>query len=239
MTLLILGLVIFLGVHSVSIFADRWRNRMIDSLGEGPFKGLYSLIALLGLILIIWGYGQARLTPELLYSPPVWLRHVSLVLLLPVFPLLFAAYLPGHIRQTLKHPMLVAVKLWALAHLLANGMLADVLLFGGFLAWAVADRISLKRRQPRKTPALPGTPLNDAIAVVSGLIVYGLFVVWLHMALIGVPPIQYTSDSVKLSQTDELLEAALWGKGLDALVNNAGLPPAPQPNEYPSTATTG
>tara|TARA_R110001583_G_C5658373_1_gene409409 strand:+ start:3216 stop:4058 length:843 start_codon:yes stop_codon:yes gene_type:complete len=137
---------------------------MIDSLGEGPFKGLYSLIALLGLILIIWGYGQARLTPELLYSPPVWLRHVSLVLLLPVFPLLF----------------------------------------GGFLAWAVADRISLKRRQPRKTPALPGTPLNDAIAVVGGLIVYGLFVVWLHMALIGVPPIQYTSDSVKLSLTNTL-----------------------------------
>ncbi|MDI9244612.1 NnrU family protein [Marinobacter sp. CHS3-4] len=189
MTLLILGLVIFLGVHSVSIFADPWRNRMIARLGEGPFKGLYSLIALLGLILIIWGYGQARLTPEVLYSPPMWLRHVALLLLLPVFPLLFATYLPGHIRRTLKHPMLIAVKLWALAHLLANGMLADVLLFGGFLAWAVADRISLKRRQPRKTPALPGTPMNDAIAVVGGLIVYGLFVVWLHQALIGVPPV--------------------------------------------------
>ncbi len=189
MTVLILGLVIFLGVHSVSIFAEPWRDRMLGRLGEGPFKGLYSLVALLGLILIIWGYGQARLTPVVVYMPPVWLRHVALLLLVPVFPLLFAAYLPGRIQRTLKHPMLVAVKLWAVAHLLANGMLADVLLFGGFLAWAVVDRISLKRRVPHKTPELPAKSMNDAIAVIGGLIVYGLFVVWLHKVLIGVSPV--------------------------------------------------
>lgn len=188
MSVLILGLVIFLGIHSLSIVADPLRNRLIDRLGEGPFKGVYSLIALLGFILIVWGYGQARLSPVVVYVPPMWLRHVALLLLVPVFPMLFAAYLPGRIQRTLKHPMLAAVKLWALAHLLANGMLADVLLFGGFLAWAVVDRISLKKRLPQRT-APNGKPMNDVIAVVGGLIVYGVFLAWLHKALIGVSPL--------------------------------------------------
>ncbi|WP_111496904.1 NnrU family protein [Marinobacter bohaiensis] len=189
MGVLILGLVLFLGVHSLSIVASGGRDRLVARLGEQPFKGLYSLASLVGLILIIWGYGLARQEPVVVYLPPAWLRHLALLLLLPVFPLLLATYLPGRIQRAAKHPTLIAVKLWALAHLLANGMLADVVLFGAFLAWAVAERISLKRRTPRAVPALPASPRNDLIAVVGGLLVYGAFVVWLHRVLIGVPPV--------------------------------------------------
>lgn len=188
MGLLILGLIIFLGIHSLSIVNEPLRNRLAKSMGEGGFKGLYSLIAIVGLVLIVWGYGAARLEPTLLYSPPGWLRHLAMLLLVPVFPLLFAAYFPGRISRTLKHPMLVAVKLWAVAHLLANGMAHDVLLFGGFLVWAVVDRISLKRRTPRDIPTLPAKPFNDVVAVVGGLLVYVIFVLWAHQWLIGVPP---------------------------------------------------
>ena len=149
MLVLVVGLVIFLGVHSVSIVAPGWRTATVARLGERPWKGLYSLASAVGLALIVIGYGMARRDPVVLYTPPAALRHLALVVMLPVFPLLFAAYLPGRIRAAAKHPFLLAVKLWALAHLLANGMLADVLLFGGFLAWAVADRISVKRRPAR------------------------------------------------------------------------------------------
>ncbi|SFM13130.1 NnrU family protein [Marinobacter zhejiangensis] len=191
MTVLIVGLVLFLGIHSLSIINDPLRNRMAQSLGEWPFKGLYALVSAIGLIAIIWGYGLARLDPVSLYVPPTGLRHLAMVLLIPVFPLFLAAYLPGRIKTTLKHPMLVAVKLWALAHLLANGMLHDVLLFGGFLAWAVVDRISLKRRQPRATPALPTTGFNDIIAIVAGLALYAAFITGLHAKLIGVAPVAF------------------------------------------------
>ena len=189
MGILVLGLIIFLGIHSLSIVNEPLRNRLLQSMGEGAFKGVYSLIALLGLVLIVWGYGAARLDPVLIYSPPAWLRHLAMLLLVPVFPLLFAAYFPGRISRALKHPMLVAVKLWAVAHLLANGMAHDVLLFGAFLAWAVVDRISLKRRTARATPTLPATSFNDLIAVVGGLAVYVLFVLWAHQWLIGVTPV--------------------------------------------------
>lgn len=189
MGILVLGLIIFLGIHSLSIVNEPLRHRMVQSMGEGAFKGIYSLIALVGLVLIVWGYGAARLDPVLIYSPPAWLRHLAMLLLVPVFPLLFAAYLPGRISRTLKHPMLVAVKLWAVAHLLANGMAHDVLLFGAFLAWAVVDRISLTRRADRATPALPAKSFNDLIAVVGGLAVYVLFVLWAHQWLIGVAPV--------------------------------------------------
>ncbi|WP_417547945.1 NnrU family protein [Marinobacter segnicrescens] len=189
MGILVLGLIIFLGIHSLSIVNEPLRNRMVQSMGEGAFKGIYSVIALVGLVLIFWGYGAARLDPVLLYSPPAWLRHLAMLLLVPVFPLLFAAYFPGRISRTLKHPMLVAVKLWAVAHLLANGMAHDVLLFGAFLAWAVVDRISLKRRTARDIPTLPAQPFNDLIALVGGLAVYVLFVVWAHQWLIGVAPV--------------------------------------------------
>ncbi|MGB5539361.1 MAG: NnrU family protein, partial [Gammaproteobacteria bacterium] len=135
----------------------------------------------------IWGYGLARQDPVVLYLPPAWLRHVAMLLLIFMFPLLLATYLPGRIQAATKHPMLVATKLWALAHLLANGNLADVLLFGSFLTWAVVDRISLKRRPAQDVPALPASRFNDALAIVLGLALYAAFVFWGHGWLIGVP----------------------------------------------------
>jgi uncharacterized membrane protein len=189
MLLLILGLVLFLGVHSTAIIDNAWRERMITRFGELPWKAGYGLLALAGLILIVNGYGDARASPVPLYVPPVWMRHVALLLMLPVFPLLFAAYLPGRIQSAAKHPMLLAVKIWATAHLLANGTLADVLLFGGFLAWAVADRISLKRRPQPEVPGAPAGRYNDLIALGGGLVLYVLFILWLHRWLIGVSPI--------------------------------------------------
>lgn len=188
MMVLIAGLVIFLGIHSVSIFAREFRDNRVRKLGEGPWKGIYSVVALVGFAMIVFGYGQARLEPVLLYTPPFWLKHLSLLLLIPVFPLLVAAYVPSRIRRKTRHPMLLATKLWALSHLLVNGMLADVLLFGSFLAWAVADRIAVKKRG--EMPAAVATPwINDVIVVVVGLALYMAFAMWLHLWLIGVAPI--------------------------------------------------
>lgn len=189
MSLLILGLAIFLGVHSVSIVAPAWRDAQLAQRGEAAWKGLYSIAAAIGFVLIVVGYGQARQMPIVVYTPPAALRHLALLLLLPVFPLLLAAYLPGRIKTAAKHPMLLATKLWAVAHLLANGTLADLLLFGGFLAWAVADRISLKHRAPRAVPGAPPAPRNDVIAVVGGLALYALFIGWAHAWLFGVAPL--------------------------------------------------
>lgn len=188
MAILIVGLLIFLGIHSVSIVANEWRDRTAMRLGLA-WRGIYSFIALIGLVLLIWGYGLARQTPIVVYVPPAWTRHVAAVLMLPVFPLFFASHLPGRIKTTLKHPMLAAVKLWAFAHLLANGMLADILLFGGFLLWAVADRISLKYRPTRPIHLAPPNKYNDLRAVLVGLAVYLLFVFWAHQKLIGVSPV--------------------------------------------------
>ncbi len=187
MTLLVLGLVLFLGIHSVSIVAPAWRDAQA-ARHEKAWKAIYTVVAIAGFALIVYGYGIARQAPVVLYAPPTWLRHLSLLLLVPVFPLLLAAYLPGRIKTATQHPMLAATKLWALAHLLSNGTLADVLLFGGFLAWAVAERISLKRRVARPVPGAPPSPMNDAIAVVGGLALYGLFVWQAHAWLIGVSP---------------------------------------------------
>ena len=189
MGLLILGLIIFFAAHSVSIVNEPWRDRVVAKIGEWAWKGLYSLVAIVGFVLIVKGYGLARFEPVLLYTPPVWLRHLSTLLLVPVFPLFLAAYFPGRIQAATKHPMLVATKLWAVAHLLANGMLADTLLFGAFLVWAVVDRISLKRRTPQPVPGAPPGKLNDIIVVVVGLGLYVAFVLWLHTWLIGVSPI--------------------------------------------------
>ena len=186
---LILGLLLFLGAHSVSIVAPAWRDAQVMRLGEKPWKGLYTVVSIAGFVLLLVGYGAARQSPVVLYDPPPALRHLTLLLMLPVFPLLIAAYMPGRIKAFTKHPMLVAVKLWAFAHLLANGTLADVLLFGGFLVWAVADRISLKRRPPRPVPGAPPRPANDLIAIVAGLVLYGVFVTWGHQWLIGVSPV--------------------------------------------------
>ena len=190
MSLLIIGLVIFLGIHSVTIVAPAWRDAQVARRGESAWKGIYGVISLLGFGLIIYGYGVARQSPVFLYMPPTALRHLALLLMVPVFPLLFAAYLPGRIGAAAKHPMLLAVKIWATAHLLANGTLHDVVLFGAFLAWAVFDRIAVKRRAvARKISRMPSPPLNDVIAIVGGLITYTIFLLWAHRWLIGVSPL--------------------------------------------------
>ncbi len=190
MTLLILGLILFLGVHSTRIVADGWRSRVIARAGEGVWKGSYALVAAAGLALIVYGYAAARQAPLILYTPPAGMRHLALLLMLPVFPLLLATYLPGRLAAAARHPMLLATKLWALAHLLANGSAADVLLFGGFLAWAVLDRIALKRRgAPSAAVPSTGAMRNDALALVGGLALYGAFIAGLHRWLIGVSPL--------------------------------------------------
>ena len=188
MIMLLIGLAVFLGMHSVSIFAPQWRGAMASRMGTLPWKGLYAAVSIVGFALLWNGYALARLEPIPIYVTPPGLRHVAALLMLPVFPLLLAAYLPGRIKTLAVHPMLVAVKLWAVSHLLANGMLADIVLFGAFLAWAVMDRISLKRRAPTDTPSLPRSTVNDAIVVIGGLALYGVFVGRWHEALIGVAP---------------------------------------------------
>jgi uncharacterized membrane protein len=192
MSYLIVGLAVFLGIHSVSIVAPEWRVRMIARMGEQPWKGAFSVISIASFVLLVYGYGQARMTPVVLYSPPQGLRHLALLLMLPVFPMFVSTYFPGRIKSTLKHPMLVSIKLWAVAHLLANGTLNDVILFGAFLVWAVADRISVKRRsaaEQHHVPEVPPRPFNDAIAVVIGLAIYVAFVLAVHRWLIGVSPL--------------------------------------------------
>ncbi|NNK95052.1 MAG: NnrU family protein [Desulfobacterales bacterium] len=189
MGIFVIGLIIFFGIHSISIVNEPWRDRMVDKIGEWPWKGLYSLGAIFGFILMIWGYGVARSEAVVLYTPPPWLQHISLVLLLPVFPLLIAAYFPGRIKEAIKHPMLTATKLWAVAHLFTNGSLVGVILFGSFLAWAVWDRISVQRRLPRPIPGAPPAHFNDIVASVFGIGLYFAFFFWLHALLIGVSPL--------------------------------------------------
>ncbi len=188
MSTLILGLVLFLGAHSVSIVAPAWRDAMAARFGEWGWKALYAAVAIVGFVLILQGYSAARLNPVVVWVPPAAMRHIAALLMLPVFVLLLSAYLPGRIRTAAKHPMLLATKFWALAHLLANGMLADIVLFGALLAWAVADRISLKRRVARPIPGAPASKLNDVIAVVGGLALYGLVAMVLHVRWFGVAP---------------------------------------------------
>ena len=188
MVYLVLGLALFLGVHSISIVAPAWRDRTAARLGNA-WQGLYSLVTIAGLVLIIWGYGIARQKPMMLYTPPTWTHYVTAVLMLPVFPLFLAAYFPGRIKSALQHPMLISVMLWALAHFIASGMLANVVLFGGFLAWAVADRISYAWRTQRPIPTAPPSRLNDGISIVAGLVVYVVFILWLHARWIGVQPL--------------------------------------------------
>ena len=190
MTLFYAGLVLFFLTHSMAVVTPGLRQQLIDRLGDAPFKGLYSVVSIVTFAMLIWGYGYARPVTPVLYSPPMPLKHTSLLIMIPVFPLLFSTYLPGRIKAAVKHPMLTAIKTWALAHLLSNGTLADLLLFGGFLAWAVVVRISLKRR-PTTTAAAPatGSVVNDILAVVLGLGMYVAFIFGVHQWLFGVPPI--------------------------------------------------
>jgi uncharacterized membrane protein len=187
MTQLIIGLILFIGGHSISIVAPGWRAAMVAKIGEFPWKGLYSLISIAGLVLIVQGYAIARGEPVVLYLPPAWLRYVAFLLLVFVFPLLIASHIPGRIKDRIRHPTTIAVKIWAFAHLLANGNLADVVLFGSFLAWAVVALISAKRRPRPPVPGLPRAGFNDAVAIVVGLGLYVAFVLWLHPILIGMP----------------------------------------------------
>lgn len=189
MTVMILGLLIFLGVHSIRIVANDWRSAQIQRMGELPWKGLYSLASVIGLAIAIWGYGQTRLDPTFIWFPPMGMRHAVALFMVPAFILLVAAYVPGnHIRAKLGHPMLLAVKLWAFSHLLANGRLGDIVFFGAFLVWAVLA-FRAARMRDRRSPAAPAPTgaINTVAAVVIGLIAYYLFAVYLHVWLIGVP----------------------------------------------------
>lgn len=188
MLALVAGLVMFLGVHSVRIVADPWRARIVARIGIGPWKGLYTVASAIGLVLVVWGYGQARLAPVVLWAPPTWTRHLTALLVLPAFILLAAGNLRGtRIKAKFHHPMLLGTKLWAFAHLLANGMLADVVLFGSFLAWAVADYAAARRRDRAAGVVYPpGSGGRDVIAVVAGTAAWFVFGYWLHAPLIGV-----------------------------------------------------
>lgn len=191
MLFLILGLVLFLGVHSVRIVAEGWRTRARARLGEGPWKGLYSLVSAAGLALIIWGFGLARQQPVALWSPPVGMRHAAALLTLVAFILLAAAYVPRNaFKARLHHPMVLGVKVWALAHLLSNGSLADVVLFGSFLLWAVLSfRAARQRDRAQNTVYAPGTTTGTVAAAVVGAAAWAGFAFWGHAWLIGVAPL--------------------------------------------------
>ena len=190
MTLLILGLILFLGTHSVRIFADDFRTAQLVRLGQNGWKAVYSVISLLGFGVFIYGYGEARLAPIVIWSPPAWASHLAALLTIPAFILLAAAYVPGtRIKQKIGHPMVAGTRAWAVAHLLANGMLADVLLFGGFALWATLDLISAGKRDAAAGTTYPAGPLSrDISAVLIGLVAWVIFALWLHGPLIGVRP---------------------------------------------------
>ena len=191
MTLLILGLILFLGSHSVRIFADGWRTQTIARLGEKPWKGLYTVVSLVGFALIVWGYGLARQQPVVLWNPPVGMRHAASLLTLIAFVLLAAAYVPRNVfKARLHHPMVLSVKVWALAHLISNGNLADVVLFGAFLLWAVLSfRAARQRDRAQNTVYASGTAAGTGIAVVVGAAAWAGFAFWAHVWLIGVAPL--------------------------------------------------
>jgi uncharacterized membrane protein len=190
MFILIIGLVLFLGVHSLRVVGAGWRERFIAERGANTFKGLYTVLSLVSFGLLIWGYGLARQQPTVLWTPPVAMRHVAAVLTLVSFVLLAAAYVPGNvIKAKLHHPMTLGIKVWALAHLLANGNLADVLLFGGFLLWSVlVFRAARQRDRAAGVRYAAGAALPTAVTVVAGIVAWVVFALWLHGWLIGVRP---------------------------------------------------
>jgi uncharacterized membrane protein len=188
LAVMILGLAVFLGSHAFVTMRPQ-RAAVIARVGEGPYKGLFSLISLVGIILIGWGFAHYRSTGYIdIWSPPAWTRHVTLLLVWPAIVCIFAAYIPGDIKRVLKHPMLVGVKLWALAHLISNGDLGSIILFGSILGWAVFDRITLKHRKDPGGPLVPvGGRRNDFFAVAVGTLVYFALGFWFHPLVIGVP----------------------------------------------------
>ena len=191
MSVLILGLVLFLGVHSTRIFGDSWRAAMITRLGAGKWKGLYTLLSLVGFGLLVWGFGLARQQPVALWSPPPYMRHVAWLLTLIAFVLLVATYVPRNaIKARLHHPMVLAVMFWAVAHLLANGNRANAVLFGSFLVWAALSfRAARARDRVARTLYPAGTASGTAITVVVGIAAWAAFAFWAHGILIGVRPV--------------------------------------------------
>jgi len=191
MNILILGLVLFLGIHSARIFADGTRTAFIAQRGANAWKGLYTVLSLAGFALIVWGFGQARLQPVLLWAaPPAWIKHVAALLTLISFVLVSAAYVPGNgIKARLHHPMTLGVKVWAFAHLIANNTLADLLLFGGFLVWSIV-LFTTARRRDRAAGTLypPGSAPRTVLTVVVGTVLWAVFAFWAHGWLIGVRP---------------------------------------------------
>lgn len=195
MAVLIVGLVVFLGAHSVRIFANDWRTAQIGKVGPKVWKGSYALLSLIGLVLIVYGYGLARQAPIVLYSTPVWTRHLAALLTLAAFILITAAYVPQtRIKAKVGHPMVLGVKVWAFAHLLANGTLADVILFGSFLIWAIFNYAAARRRDRAANVAYVSGPVSrDVQAVVIGAVTWAVFTFWLHEWLIGVRPLSLTT----------------------------------------------
>jgi uncharacterized membrane protein len=185
---MIIGLALFFAAHIVTT-RRKLRSRLITSTGEGTYKVLYSLVSLAGLALIVWGFGHYRATGWIdVWYPPKALKHLTIALMLPAVILVVAAYIRGRIYTTLKHPMLAGIKLWAAAHLLANGDVGSIILFGSFLAWAVFDRISLKRRSDAGAPPIPvGGFTNDLIAIAVGVVAYLALAFAFHPVVIGVP----------------------------------------------------
>lgn len=190
MTILVIGLVLFLGVHSIRIFGESWRRGVIAGKGEGAYKGLYSVVSGVGLALLIWGYGLSRASPIEIWNPPTWTRHVAGLLMLVSFGLLLAAYVPGsRLKARLHHPMVLSVKVWAFAHLLANGRLGDIVLFGAFLAWAVLNfRAARARDRTDQVRYKPGAWSRDALIWVLALALWWFFARVAHGWLFGVNP---------------------------------------------------
>ena len=191
MTVLILGLVLFLGMHSVRIVADGWRSQFIHQRGAGAWKGLYTVVSLAGFALIIWGYGLARQQPVVLWTPlPTFVRHIAALLTLVAFVLLAAAYVPGNqIKAAVHHPMVLGVKVWAFAHLIANHTVADALLFGGFLLWSVFNFRAARRRDRVLNTRYPaGSAIPTVIVLVLGAALWAGFAFWAHAAWIGIAP---------------------------------------------------
>jgi len=189
MTIMIIGLLIFLGSHSVRIFAENWRQQQIAKFGETTWKIAYSAVSVIGLAVAIYGFGQMRLDPIYVWQPPMGMRHAVALLMLPAFIMLVAAYVPHNaIKAKLGHPMMLSVKIWAFAHLLANGRLGDIIFFAAFLIWAILAFKAAKKRG-RLTPAAPvsTTKMATISTVLIGLVAYVVFAFYLHTALIGVP----------------------------------------------------
>jgi uncharacterized membrane protein len=190
MIVLLLGLALFIAPHSVRLVADDWRAKQLARWGERRWKGAYSLLSATGFVLIVWGYSLARRDPVPLWQPVPGAAHVAGLLTLIAFVLIAAAYVPpNRIKARLGHPMLAGTKVWAFAHLLANGTLADLLLFGTFLAWAVVGFVSARRRDRASGVVYPaGTARGDALAVAIGVVAWAVFAGWLHGEWIGVRP---------------------------------------------------